>query len=87
MLPGLRAAVDDAKAKAAATRRRKAASWEPAATDPVASGGQYYGPDRLLETRGHPIVVRSSTRSQNRALQAQLWSLSEDLTGVTHPIA
>ena len=36
MLPGLRAAVDDAKAKAAATRRRNAASWEPAATDPVA---------------------------------------------------
>lgn len=36
MLPGLRAAVDDAKAKAAATRRRKAASWQPAETDPVA---------------------------------------------------
>jgi primosomal protein N' (replication factor Y) len=36
MLPGLRAAVDDARAKAAATRRRKAAAWEPAATDPVA---------------------------------------------------
>jgi primosomal protein N' (replication factor Y) len=36
MLPGLRAAVDDAKAKAAATRRRKAAEWEPAETDPVA---------------------------------------------------
>ncbi len=36
MLPGLRAAVDDAKAKAAATRRRKAASWQPADTDPVA---------------------------------------------------
>ncbi|SED07456.1 replication restart DNA helicase PriA [Nocardioides exalbidus] len=36
MLPGLRAAVDDARAKAAATRRRTAASWEPAATDPVA---------------------------------------------------
>lgn len=36
MLPGLRAAVDDARAKAAATRRRKAASWEPAATDPIA---------------------------------------------------
>ena len=36
MLPGLRAAVDDAKAKAAATRRRTAASWEPAAADPVA---------------------------------------------------
>ncbi len=36
MLPGLRAAVDDAKSKAAATRRRTAASWEPAETDPVA---------------------------------------------------
>ncbi|GAA5121620.1 primosomal protein N' [Alloalcanivorax gelatiniphagus] len=36
MLPGLRAAVDDARAKAAATRRRKAAAWEPAETDPVA---------------------------------------------------
>ena len=36
MLPGLRAAVDDAKAKAAATRRRTAAQWQPAETDPVA---------------------------------------------------
>ncbi len=36
MLPGLRAAVDDARAKAAATRRRRAAAWEPAETDPVA---------------------------------------------------
>ncbi|WP_191280577.1 primosomal protein N' [Nocardioides flavus (ex Wang et al. 2016)] len=36
MLPGLRAAVDDARAKAAATRRRKAAAWQPATTDPVA---------------------------------------------------
>ncbi len=58
-----------------------------AATDPVASGGQYFGPDRLLETRGNPIVVRSSSRSQDLALQARLWSLSEELTGVTVPIA
>ncbi|WP_157829581.1 primosomal protein N' [Nocardioides alpinus] len=36
MLPGLRAAVDDARAKAAATRRRTASAWEPAATEPVA---------------------------------------------------
>src|SRR6478735_10281081 len=36
MLPGLRAAVDDARAKAAATRRRTAAQWQPAETDPVA---------------------------------------------------
>ncbi len=36
MLPGLRAAVDDARARAAATRARKAAEFEPAETDPVA---------------------------------------------------
>lgn len=36
MLPGLRAAVDDARAKAAATRRRTAAQWQAAETDPVA---------------------------------------------------
>lgn len=36
MLPGLRAAVGDARAKAAETRRRNAASWEPADVDPVA---------------------------------------------------
>ncbi|WP_426246311.1 primosomal protein N' [Nocardioides sp. LHG3406-4] len=36
MLPGLRAAVRDSRAKAAATRRRKAAEAEPAAVDPVA---------------------------------------------------
>ncbi|MGZ5405408.1 MAG: primosomal protein N' family DNA-binding protein, partial [Nocardioides sp.] len=36
MLPGLRAAVADSKAKAAATRARKAADVEPAPIDPVA---------------------------------------------------
>jgi NAD(P)-dependent dehydrogenase (short-subunit alcohol dehydrogenase family) len=57
-----------------------------AATDPAAGGGQFFGPDRLLETRGHPIVVRSSRRSQSRALQARLWGLSEDLTGISASI-
>ncbi|MBA3781578.1 MAG: primosome assembly protein PriA, partial [Nocardioides sp.] len=36
MLPGLRAAVKDSRAKAAATRTRKAAEAEPATVDPVA---------------------------------------------------
>ncbi len=36
MLPGLRAAVEDSRAKAAATRTRKAAEAEPATVDPVA---------------------------------------------------
>jgi len=53
-----------------------------AATDPLATGGQYYGPDRFLEMQGHPIVVRSSARSQDPALQDRLWARSEELTGV-----
>lgn len=36
MLPGLRAAVDDARVRAAQTRKRKAAEWQPAEVDPVA---------------------------------------------------
>ncbi len=58
-----------------------------AATDPAASGGQYFGPDRLLETRGRPVVVRSSRRSQDRALAARLWAISEQLTGVSAPLS
>ncbi len=58
-----------------------------AATDPAVSGGQYLGPDRLFETRGHPIVVRSSARSQDPELQRRLWELSEQLCGFEMPIA
>jgi len=57
-----------------------------AATDPDAHGGQYYGPDGFMETRGHPVLVDSSTRSKNVETQKQLWAASEDLTGVTYPV-
>jgi NAD(P)-dependent dehydrogenase (short-subunit alcohol dehydrogenase family) len=57
-----------------------------AATDPGATGGQYYGPDKLFQMRGHPVLVRSTRRSQDRALQSRLWSRSEELTGVTFDI-
>ena len=57
-----------------------------AATDPAAEGGQYYGPDGFMETRGHPIVVSSSDRSHELETQERLWAVSEELTGVTYPI-
>lgn len=53
-----------------------------AATDPSAAGGQYYGPGGLAEARGYPVVVPSSAQSHDSALQARLWAVSEDLTGV-----
>jgi len=57
-----------------------------AATDPGAQGGQYYGPDGIGESTGHPKVVKSSAQSHNEDIQRRLWTLSEQLTGVTYPV-
>ena len=57
-----------------------------AATDPAVQGGQYYGPDGFKELRGYPVLVTSSPQSHDTALQGRLWSVSEDLTGVTYPV-
>ena len=57
-----------------------------AATDPGAQGGQYYGPDGIGESTGHPKVVKSSAQSHNDDIQRRLWTLSEELTGVTYPV-
>jgi NAD(P)-dependent dehydrogenase (short-subunit alcohol dehydrogenase family) len=57
-----------------------------AATDPGAQGGQYYGPDGIGESTGHPKVVKSSAQSHNEDIQRRLWTMSEELTGVTYPV-
>ena len=57
-----------------------------AATDPGVLGGQYYGPGRLLGTRGYPELARSSGQSRDTAIQRRLWTVSEELTGVTFPV-
>jgi len=57
-----------------------------AATDPGAQSGQYYGPDGTGEQRGHPKVVKSSAQSHDEDIQRRLWSVSEELTGVTYPV-
>jgi len=57
-----------------------------AATDPAVQGAQYYGPNGFKELRGYPVLVTSSPQSHDTALQARLWSVSEELTGVTYPV-
>src|SRR5215468_3194076 len=57
-----------------------------AATDPGVLGGQYYGPGRLLGTRGYPKSAESSGQSRDTAIQRRLWTVSEELTGVTFPV-
>ena len=57
-----------------------------AATDPGAQGGQYYGPTASAKQQGHPKVVESSAQSHDEDLQRRLWTVSEELTGVTYPV-
>jgi NAD(P)-dependent dehydrogenase (short-subunit alcohol dehydrogenase family) len=57
-----------------------------AATDPTVLGGQYFGPGGFAETRGYPKVVSSSKKSHDADRQRRLWSVSEELTGVTYPV-
>ncbi|MGE2717311.1 SDR family NAD(P)-dependent oxidoreductase [Mycolicibacterium litorale] len=58
-----------------------------AATDPNALGGQYYGPDGLGEIRGYPKLVGSSEQARDPELARRLWTVSEELTGVTFPFS
>ncbi|NKY36337.1 SDR family NAD(P)-dependent oxidoreductase [Nocardia speluncae] len=58
-----------------------------AATDPAVAGGQYYGPGGRGEIRGYPKPVASSPDSHDRAVQQRLWTISEELTGVTFPLS
>ncbi|BCN47611.1 SDR family NAD(P)-dependent oxidoreductase [Rhodococcus hoagii] len=55
-----------------------------AATVPDAIGGSYLGPSSMFETRGYPKVVSSNRKSHDRSVARQLWSASEQLTGVTY---
>ena len=54
-----------------------------AATDLSATGGQYYGPDGISQSRGFPVKVHSNAYSHRRDVAAQLWAVSQELTGVS----
>ncbi len=56
-----------------------------AATDPTAKSGEYYGPDGFMEMRGKPVLVDRSSAAQDEVTAAELWNLSEELTGVVYP--
>jgi NAD(P)-dependent dehydrogenase (short-subunit alcohol dehydrogenase family) len=54
-----------------------------AATAPDVHGGEYFGPDDTFGMTGSPARARSSSRSKDMADASRLWSVSEELTGVT----
>jgi NAD(P)-dependent dehydrogenase (short-subunit alcohol dehydrogenase family) len=55
-----------------------------AATDPRASGGQYWGPAGWRQLRGAPAVVDAKPYSRDPARARPLWALAESLTHVTY---
>ena len=55
-----------------------------AATAPSVQGGEYFGPDGPGEMRGrHPKLVQFSRAAHDEAAAGRLWTVSEELTGVT----
>jgi len=54
-----------------------------AATFPGLYGASYIGPDGFMELRGNPKLTRAAAIAYDQQLAAQLWSVSEELTGVT----
>jgi NAD(P)-dependent dehydrogenase (short-subunit alcohol dehydrogenase family) len=49
--------------------------------------GSYIGPDGFRQMRGYPKVVKSTKASHDEVVAARLWELSEELTGVSFPLA
>lgn len=56
-----------------------------AATSPDAKGGEYIGPDGLMELKGAPVVVQPRPQGLDTAVGERLWTVSEELTGVRYP--
>lgn len=51
-----------------------------AATEPMLSGGEFFGPTKMNELKGYPELVKSSATSYDLKLAKQLWEVSENLT-------
>ncbi len=56
-----------------------------AATSPNIKGGEYIGPDGFGELKGSPVVVQPRAQALDQAVAQRLWTVSEELTGVTYP--
>ena len=53
-----------------------------AATFPGVIGASYVGPNGFMEMRGHPHLTRGRAIAYDQTLAADLWAVSEELTGV-----
>ena len=51
-----------------------------AATDPNVKGGEYYGPAKMNNWRGYPIINQPAEKALNLSERQKLWQISEELT-------
>jgi len=58
-----------------------------AATSPDVESGAFYGPSGLLKMKGWPVREKPNPKRLTPEVAAQLWELSEDLTGIKFPVA
>ena len=58
-----------------------------AATDPAAFGGSYWVSSREPELQGAPVAGHFARRVLDEAVAARLWEVSEELAGVSFPLA
>ena len=52
-----------------------------AAADPIARGGEYWGPDGWRQLTGDPAVVRARNRARDIRTASELWAMAETMTG------
>jgi NAD(P)-dependent dehydrogenase (short-subunit alcohol dehydrogenase family) len=55
-----------------------------AATEEGLKGSEFFGPTKMGEIKGYPELVESSDKSYDKELAANLWEVSEKLTGFTY---
>ncbi|MDF2613522.1 MAG: short-chain dehydrogenase [Clostridia bacterium] len=53
-----------------------------AGTAEDATGGTYYGPSRMNETRGYPTIAKIAPQAKDVEAASRLWEVSEKLTNV-----
>ncbi|MDP9188288.1 MAG: oxidoreductase, partial [Actinomycetota bacterium] len=58
-----------------------------AATAPGVEGGEYFGPDGFQEFRGYPQRTEAIPLARDPEVGRRLWEVSEELTGVSYPLA
>lgn len=57
-----------------------------AATDTKVKGGEYYGPAKMGNWRGYPVINEPNNIVNDRAATQRLWQVSEGLTGIDFSI-